>query len=689
MNKVLDDPSGSSAANWRATDQASTEQPGARRPASPRALSGDAVLEGLRGLGPAPGLADNAAPANLLRMAGAVHETIAARMHQRDRAMLVCSAPILRDSLRRFSISDNAVVQGGDVGNLEKFRAVLQNVRSLPERPGLQARPLAVLAGRLGAFPDDRKDDRKLAFDDILATIMGMPAEHRRLMDVPLMMLAGQMGTLELAARPGAFQRLLLAQEPPGSQADVLHLLAGRMEDLPEAAGQRAFTQVLPPTVRLEPGLLEGVAKPLVGQLQVLPEAAQWPAFSDLLQECSSLAPEQRTVMLKALAHEIGALSEPVRLPAVREVLAAAESLAPEPRWTVLKPLGQQVHRLPEAEQSSTWQAVVRSVLAVPPGQLDAALAAMKDQVATLQDVANLQPLPVVPLMPAVLQESLARLQRGEDLPPEPHATMLLMLAQGLANLPPAERQDVFRLALRSIPLLHQDQHGPLLKELAGAIAALPPAARQPEWQATLQAVEQLPPSMEGLVPLDALAARIGKLPMDDQAAAFESVLQAYRTLPELYRWTSAHVLGSGCLALPRAQWPHALDRALNELAQLDEFLRSGPLLQLAFKFCLAEPAANGPIDPRQPDNPRLDVQTQCLDKIMKLMPSRPRRPSAAFLQIVDTLSSQVQAQVAQRPDDAAFLTEGLERFRRLTGCSTAPRASGGWLARLSCGLLR
>jgi hypothetical protein len=653
----------------------------------------DAVLEGLRGLGPAPGQAGNSAPANLLGLPAPALEMIAtaAGMCPRDRVMLAGSHPILHKSLREFSISDNVVVQGRRVDSLEVFRNVLQAVPSLPiDPPDLQARPLAVLAGRIGWMGnlDDETDDadetRGPAFDDTLATIERMPTKHRRLMDVPLMMLAAQVESLQPAAQPGAFQRLLLAQEPPGSQADVLHLLAGRMEDLPEAARQQAFTQVLPRAVRLEPSLPVGVAAALVGPLPKLPQAAQWPAFSGLLQQCSSLAAEQRAVMLRALTYEIGSLSEPVWLPAVRGVLAAAASLAPAQRWTVLKPLGQQVHRLPVAEQSSTWRAVVRSVLNVPSGQLEAALAAMTDQIATLSDVANPQLRPAVPLRPAVLQESQAWLQRGEDLPPGPHATMLHMLARGLRVLPPAERQAIFRLALPSIPRPHQDEHGALLTELAWAIELLPEAARQPEWQATLQAVEQLPPSMEGVALLGVLAEQMGKLPMDARAAAFESLLQAYRTSSEPYRLHSAQVLGTGCLTLPRAQWPHALDRVLDEVARLPEELRQAPLLMMAFKFCLAEPAANGPIDPRQPDNPRLDVQTQCLDRIMESMPPLPRRPSAVFRQVVDTLSSHVQALVAQRPDDAAFLNEGFERFRGLAGCPTPPPASRGWLARLS-----
>jgi hypothetical protein len=551
MKKVLDDPSGSSAASRPAADLAPAEQPGARRPANPGALPVDAAPEGLRGLGRAPRLADDA-PAG-------------------------------------------------------------------PSSSGRQVRPRTTPA------------------------------------------------TADIPEQPSAFQRRLLAQQPPGAQAerlhDGLHLLAGRIGALPEAARQQAFTQVLPRAAQLETDLLEDRAKTLVGQLQVLPEAARRPAFSILLQQCSLLASEQRAVMLKALTHEIGSLSEPVWLPAVRGVLAAAESLAPEQRWAVLKPLGQEVYRLPVAEQSSTWRAVVRSVLAVPPGQLAAALAAMADQINTLNDGVQ---LPAVPLMPAVLQESLAWLQRGEDLPPAPLTTMLLMLASRWADLPPADQQVGFELALHSIPLLRQDDHRSLLlMEWAKAIEVLPEAARQPAWQATLQAVEQLPPPQR-VVPLASLVAQMGGLPVDARAPAFESVWQAQRTLPAQvpYQELSVTMLGSGCLALPRAQWPHALDRVLVELARIPEPLRRVNVLALATKFCQAEPAANGSIDPGQLDNPGLDLRLQCLDKVLGLMPPPPH-PLAGFLEFLNT---QMTQRLLQRPDDAAFLTEVLKRIHWLRG---------------------
>jgi hypothetical protein len=486
-------------------------------------------------------------------------EAIAISVELKDRALRASSQAALGPSLSGFSTSDRAAAQGRQVNSLVDFRAVLQDVRFLPERPGLRT------------------------------------------------------------------------QEPPGPQAEGFRLLAAA----------------------------------LVGQLQVRPEAAQGPAFFSLLQDCRSLAPEQHAVMLKALTDEIRSLPEPVWLPAVRGILAAAESLAPEQRWAVLKPLGQEVHRLPVAAQSSTWQAVVRSVLAVPPGQLAAALAAMTDQINTLNDDENVQ-LPAVRLMPAVLQESLAWLRRGKDLPLEPRTTMLLMLAHGLADLPPAVRPAVFRRALRSTPLLGPEHRGPLLMDLAKAIEALSQAARQPAWQAALQAVEQLPPP-QGVFPLAILVGQMGGLPVDAQATAFESVRQAHRRLPAQYHGLSVEVLGTGCLALPHVQWPHALDRVLEELARLPEPLRRVNVLGLATKFCQAEPAANGPIDPRQPDKPGLDLRLQCLDKVLEAMPPPPH-PSEDFLECVNALNNEMRQRLQQRPDDAAFLTEVLERIRRLMG---------------------
>ena len=434
----------------------------------------DAAPEWLRGLGRAPGLADDApagppnsgrrlrwrraAPAavDLLRLPEVMPEAIATSMEPMDRAMLASSQSALRHSLPGFSTSDRAAARGRQVNSLVDSRAVLQDVRSLPERPDLQARPLAVQAG--------------------------------------------QVEIMSLVEQPGAFQRVLRAQEPPGPQADGLRLLAGRMEDLPEAARQQVFTQVLQWAAQLGPGLLKGLAGALVGQLQVLPLAG---------------------------------------------------------------------------------------------------------------------------------------------------------------------RQAVFQQALHSISLLEHEHRGPLLGALAKAIAALPQAARLPEWQATLQAVEQLPPP-QGVFPLAILADQMGGLPVDARAAAFESVLQAHHMLPVQYHGLSVEVLGAGCLALPRAQWPNAIDRVLGESAWIPRDVRRSSVLGLAIKFCWAEPAANGPIDPLQPDNPGLDVRLQCLDKVLELMPPPPH-PSAEFLPIVSELNTQMTQRLQQRPDDAAFLTGVLDRIRRLS----------------------
>jgi hypothetical protein len=228
-------------------------------------------------------------------------------------------------------------------------------------------------------------------------------------------------------------------------------------------------------------------------------------------------------------------------------------------------------------------------------------------------------------------------------------------------------RQAVFRQALRATPLLGQKHRDPLLMDLAKAIEALSQAARQRAWQATLQAVEQLPPP-QGVFPLAILAAQMGGLPVDAQAAAFESVLQAHRRLPAQYHELSVEVLGTACLALPHAQWPHALELVLDELARLPEPLQRGSVLRLAIKFCQAEPAANGPIEPRQPDQPGLDLRLQCLDKVLASMPPPPH-PSEAFLECVNALNNEMTQRLQQRPpDDAAFLTEALRRIRRLMG---------------------
>jgi hypothetical protein len=666
--RVRDDHSGSSAASQPAAGPAAAQRPG-----EAGGTLADAAPEVLRGLGRAPRLGSDAAPGPsgssrqvrlrtappdlLTGLPQAVHETIAGGMGPKDRAMLASSNHALRDSLRGFSTSDKAVVGGRGVQDLGRFRAVLHEVHSLPpERPDLQARPLAVLAGRIGALVDGRS-----AFDAVLATILQTPAGQRRPMDVPLMMLAAQVSFLEPAGQAGALQRLLQAQEPPGSLAPGLHLLAGRLDDLPQAARQQASEQVLQWAERLEPG----PARELLEHLPGLPEAAREPAFHGLLQACRSLAPAQRTERLEALATGSGQLSEPARSQAARGVLAAAESLAPEQRRAVLKPLGQVVHRLPDAEQASTWRAVVRSYLAVPPGQLAAALAQLHDQIRTLRTAAAEQQ-PAVPVMQAVLQESRALLERGETLPPEALRTMLMMFAQELAGLPPAARLIYFRLVLRSIP--RQQQHRSLkVESLATAIEALPVAARQPAWQATLQAVEQLPP-LEGAPLFDPVAAQIGKLPVEAQAAAFESLLQAHRRLPAQCQVISVLALGTGCLARPRAQWPQVLDQVLAESAHIpDRKLQGLILVALAGGFCVAEPVAIGPLAPPQPERPGLDVRVRCLDKVVASMPLRPH-PPAGFVACVEALKGDVERRLQQRPDDAAVLTAVLERLRRLMG---------------------
>lgn len=796
----------------------------------------DTALEGLRGLGRAPGLADDAtarpsssgrmvrsqpAPADLPSLPQVVHETIATApgMNPRHRAAMAGTHPALGGSLRVLLRSDRAVARGRDVTHLTHVSDALQDVRSVPlDRLDLRARPLAVLAGRLGRLEDDPGP----AFDAILATITQAPAQHRRPMDSPLMMLAGQVTSLEPADQAGAFQRLLQAQEPPGSQAAGLHLLAGRMGDLPEAARPQAPTQVLRWAGQLEPG----PARELAGHLPDLPEAAQEPALSGLLLACSSHVPDERTETLKDLAGSSGWLSGPVRAQAMREVLSAAESLSPEQRWAVLKPLAQGIYRLPVPEQEATWRAVVRSYLAVPPAQVAAALAQLHDQVMTLPNAeggppavflmpavlgelpaalrqgealseahhtlllmcaqalvqmppagrqglfqhaldtlprlreehrvpllkewakaiavlpalvrphavrgvlaaaetlapaqrwAALKPLckelhqlpvpdqasswqaivraylavppgqlaealaqvhgrikklsnageeqePEVPLMPAVLREMQAWAQQRGALPPEARCTVLLMSAQELGEVPQAERQVLFGLVLRGIPGLPEDRRGPLLDELAQAIAALPAADRLPQWQATLQAVEQLP-QQQGVRPFGAVAAQIDVLPVDARAAAFESLLQAHGKLQARDRVLSMTGLGTGCLALPRVEWPLVLGRVLAEWEQIPERdLRALGLLALARPFCLAEPAAINPLAPAQPDRPGPDVRVQCVDKILERMPLRPH-PPAEFAAYVNALNDDVERQLRQQPLDAAVLTQVLERLRGL-----------------------
>jgi hypothetical protein len=677
MMRIRDDHSGSSAASQLAAGAAAAGQPGARRPASPAALPVDAAPEALRRLGRAPRPADDAtpgssgssrqvrlrtAPADLLTgLPQAVHETIAAGMGPKDRAMLACSNRALRDSLRGFSISDKAAVEGRDVLHLHQFMAVLHDVRSrLLERQDLQARPLTVLAWQIRALDANR---RRLAFR-ILATILQAPAGDRRAMDGPLMMLAAQVTALNRAEQAGAFQKLLQAQEPPGSQAEGLHLLAGRLEDLPQAARQHASTQVLEWAERLE----AGPAQVLSEHLRELPAAAQAPAFSGLLQACSSTAPGQRSERLVDLARGICGLARPVDPQAVRGVLAAAEPLAPAQRWAVLKPLGLAIGRLPADEHASTWQAVVHSYLAVPPEQLAAALAHLHDQVRTLHR-GGLWRL-TVPLMPAVRQALQAWSQQRGELPAEARSTASLMSPQELYDQPPAERQGLFEQALQSIPLLQEEHCGHLLKDLAKAVAALPEAARQPQWQHTLQAVEQLPPRER--VPLfDPVAAQIDQLPMEARQAAFEGLLQAHRRLPaEHDQVPSLTALGTACVALPRAAWPGILDRVLAESGLVkgsERQLLGG--LNLIGKFCLAEPAAHAPIAP-QPD-----VRLSCLDKVMAWMSPLPH-PSPAGAEFVKALKEEVMQRLWNRPDKA-FLVEVLQRLLRLGEHWAPPGADG------------
>jgi len=475
-------------------------------------------------------------------------------------------------------------------------------------------------------------------------------------MDVPLMMLAAQVNTLHSTEHAGALQRLLQAQEPPGSLAAGLHLLAGRMEDLPQAS-----TQVLQWAKRLEPR----TAQELVDHLPHLPEAAQAPAFSGLLQACSALAPGPRTQRLKALADRSGRLAEPARSEAVPAVLAAAGSLATPQRWAVLKPLCQAACLLPVAEHAATWRAVVHSYLAVPPGQLDAALAQLHDQIRRRRNAAGAQRLDG-PLTPTVLREVSNWQQEGGVLASGVRNTVLLMAIQGLDEMPPDRRPGLFRLALRCLPGVGQEHRRPMLAELAQAIGVLPDAARLPEWQATLQAVEQWPPG-ERVHLFDPVAAQIGALPMEARAAAFASLLQAHRGLPAQYHVLSVVALGTGCVAWPRAEWPRVLEQVLAESARIPEpQQRSLSLLALAGKFCLAEPALIGPRDLAQPDQPRLDVRLHCLDAVVASLPLWPP-PPVEFVECVNVLSQDVEQRLRQRPDDATFLTRVLEHLHRLS----------------------
>jgi hypothetical protein len=462
------------------------------------------------------------------------------------------------------------------------------------------------------------------------------------------------------------------APGPSGSGRQVRLRTTGRIEDLPQAARQQASAQVLRWAERLEPGPALKRMEPL----QALPEAAREPAFSGLLQGGSSVAPAQRTERLKALAAASRCLSGPGHVQAVREVVAASRSLAPEQRWAVLKPLCQEVGRLPDAERASTWQAIVRLYLAVPPTQLAAALAQLHGEVRTLRNAAGAQ-RSGLPLTPTVLRELPNWQQQGGALAPEARHTVLLMGIQGLDEMPPAKRQRLFGLALRSIPALRQEHRGPMLAELAQAIAALPDAARRPEWQATLQAIGQWPPG-ERVHLFEPVAAQIGVLPLEARAAAFESLLQAHRGLPAQCHALSVVALGTGCVALPRAEWPHVLDQVLAEAARIPELEpRALGLLGLAGKFCLAGPAAIGPLDLPQPGGPRLDVRVRCLDTVVASLPLW-RHPPAGFEGCVNALKDDVERRLQQRPDDAAVLTAVLERLRWLMCPLDTPRAGQG-----------
>jgi hypothetical protein len=619
----------------------------------------------------------------LTELPPAVHETIAARMGPEDRTMLARSNRTLRASLRGFSTSDRVVAQGRGVDYLEQLTAALQEVQSLPlGQTDLRARPLAVLAARLGHLLDgeddedgeDHEDASQSAFDAILATILQTPAGQRRPMDVPLMMLATQVGHLDTAEQQtGALQRLLQAQEPPGSLAAGLHLLAGRLEDLPQAARQQASMQVREWARRLEPA----PARELADTVQSLPDKALEPALSGLLQAAGSVAPEQRTQRLMDLASHLGGLPGPLHLQMLHGVRAAAESLAPQQRRDVLERLCADVYLLPQAEHASAWQALVHSYLAVLPGQLDAAIVQLHALVRSRQNAPAGQQL-AVPWMPAVLLESLAWLRRsealaeapGEAIPPQARSRMLRHCAANLAGLPEAERQPFFQLALRSIPLLRQEDRSPLLEALAKAIAALPEAARQPQWQNTLQAVEPLPPG-QGVLVLAPLAAQIHKLPMEARAAAFESLRQALRGRDEQYRGSSVQVLGHACRALPREQWPRVLGQVLAESERIPDLEhRAHVLVGLAENFCWAEPAADGP------SHPRNDDRLWHLQQVMRQMLRLPLAP-ARLGDFVRHMKFRVRSQERIRPHDAAFVAAVVEHLRRIEDHLTAAGAGG------------
>jgi len=570
----------------------------------------------------------------------ALHEKITVGMAPKDRFMLACSNRALHDSLQGFSISDRVVAQGRGVEGMEQLRAALQDVQSLPlGQTDLRARPLAVLAGRVRHQP--RVEDVPGAFDAVLATILQTPAGERRSMDVPLMMLAAQVTFLDWAEKEAsALQRLLQAQEPAGSLDAGLHLLADRVEDLPQAVRPQAATQVLAWARGLEPG----PALELAHTLPYLPNAALQPVLSGLLQACSSVAPGPRTETLKALA-SIGSplQSEPLHLQAVQGVLAAAEPLAPEQRWAVLKPLCRDLYLLPQAEHASTWQAVVHSYLAVPPGQLDAAIVQLNDQVKTLGNVPARQRL-AVPLGPTVQGEFLAWLQRGEALAEAPGEA-----------IPPQARSVVPRQEVRS----------PLLEALAKAIPALPEADRGPYWQITLQAVEQWAPGAEARQ-FRPVAALIGVLPVADRPAAFTSLQQALDRRPARNPLQSAVVLGTACFAQPRAKWPDFIGRVAHELLRIPDLeQRAISLTKLAARCCLAGPAAAGPKVPGRMGEPLLDVRMQCLGRVLREMPDCLWPPSEELLRSLNDLITQVK-QRSGSGEDATFLQAVLAHLQPL-----------------------
>lgn len=609
----------------------------------------------------------------------ALHEKIAVGMGPKYRAMLACSNRALHDSLQGYSTSDKVVVQGKGVECMEQLRAALQNVESLPlEQTDLRARSLAVLAGRIWALREG--EDRLGAFDAVLTTLLKTPAGGRRPMDGPLMMLAAQvihLGTDEQQA--GALQRLLQAQEPARSLAGGLHLLAGRLEDLPQAARPQASTQVLECARRLEPG----PARELACILPYLPDAALEPVLSGLLQGCSSVEPGQRTETLKALASIGNDLdAPPLHLQAVQGSLAAAGPLAPEQRWAVLKPLCRDLYLLPQAEHASIWQEVVHSYLAVPPGQLDAAIKQLDDQMQSLGNKAPAGQQLALHLTPAVVRGYLAWVKRGESLletpgealPPQVQSVMLGSCAKGMAYLPGAERQPFFQLALRSMPLLRHEDHRPLLEALADAIGALPEAARQLQWQNTLQAVDQLPPE-QSLSVLDRVSTQIHTLPLEARVAAFESLQQALRGLDGQDSGSSVRIMGNACTALPRARWEPVLNGLLKESEQIPDLeRRARAQVSLAEQFCRAKPAVAAPGNPRNDD--RLRRLLQVVSQILRLSLGPDKLKSH-----LNSMRSKVEMELRIRPHDAGFLVAALDHLSRAVDRVSAAGAADRWRA--------